>query len=217
MNDIITLAIDFGTTRTKVAHFDSDRGEPRLIELGEENRNVIPSVFFIPLQNGGHLLVGDAAVQMIGHEPQGVVLGLKRTIHEKSQILCGEGRAAQSRIKLASSLFQFIRTRCEQSVFHAPLVKSCRLTVPVAFAESKRQCIRSAAELGGFTGRIELIDEPVAAARAWLASSGGSIDRHIVVCDIGGGTTDFALLQRERNRLGTVSRCSADWIPVGRG
>ncbi len=39
------LAIDFGTTRTKVAYYDSDREEARLIELGIAQREIIPSVF----------------------------------------------------------------------------------------------------------------------------------------------------------------------------
>lgn len=188
------IAIDFGTTRTKVAHFDADRHEPRLIELGREIRAVIPSVFYLPREGEGDRLVGDDAVERVDVDPEGIVVGLKREIHKLGRKRCGPGRPTPSRIELAADLFTYIRHRCEQEVFHGQRVEACTLTVPVVFAEQQRECIRQAAELGGFRD-IRLLDEPVAAAIAWLAGSGKRLSDAVVVCDVGGGTTDFALLR----------------------
>jgi molecular chaperone DnaK (HSP70) len=71
-----TIAVDFGTTRTKVAYFDQNQNEPRLIELGQEIRAIIPSVFYIPPQ--GQRLVGDDAQMMVDQDPEGIIIGLKK-------------------------------------------------------------------------------------------------------------------------------------------
>ena len=80
-------------------------------------------------------------------------------------------------------------------MFHKE-VTHCVLTVPADYEEQKRECIGNAAKKGGFT-HISFIDEPVAAAKAWLSEPGKKEGDHIAVCDIGGGTTDFALVRSE--------------------
>ena len=99
------IAIDFGTTRTKMAYFDPDRNEPRLIEVGREVRPVVPSVFYLPLEGQGKRLVGDDAQEQVEIDPEGVVIGLKKDIHRLGKIRCGVGRASVGRVELASDLF----------------------------------------------------------------------------------------------------------------
>ena len=74
------------------------------------------------------------------------------------------------------------------------------LTVPASFDEEARELTVTAAAEAGLTN-ITLIEEPLAALYAWIARSRRSItdflshgDR-IVVCDVGGGTTDFSLIR----------------------
>ena len=80
------------------------------------------------------------------------------------------------------------------------------LTVPASFDEEARELTSEAARLAGFE-RFTLLEEPLAALYAWIAAnrrdlesallgslgSGGS--RLILVCDVGGGTTDFSLIR----------------------
>jgi hypothetical protein len=71
----------------------------------------------------------------------------------------------------------------------------CRLTVPSDFKAPQRDAIKKAAELGGFR-EVTTIDEPVAAAQIWLRNhSDKTFGNSVVVCDVGGGTTDFAFLR----------------------
>jgi Ethanolamine utilization protein EutJ (predicted chaperonin) len=73
------------------------------------------------------------------------------------------------------------------------------LTVPASFDEEARELTLRAAEQAGFE-RLTLLEEPQAAFYAWLQSQGDGWRRHIkvgdlvLVCDIGGGTTDFSLI-----------------------
>src|SRR5262252_1130766 len=73
------------------------------------------------------------------------------------------------------------------------------LTVPASFDEEARELTLRAAEQAGFE-RLTLLEEPQAAFYAWLQSQGDSWRKRIkvgdlvLVCDIGGGTTDFSLI-----------------------
>lgn len=208
-----SLAIDFGTSRTKVAYFDDDKREPRLIEIGQEIRCIVPSTFYVPIDGHGQRLVGDAAQEQCDADPQGVVVGLKKEIHRLGRKHFGPGRSSVGRVELASDMFSMIREFCFQEYFHQE-VTDCTLTVPVTFVEQQRECIIKAAELGGFR-RVKVVEEPVSAAQAWLVQSGEKFGDRVIVCDVGGGTTDFALLQYARKRFEQVEEIPTAGLSIG--
>lgn len=73
------------------------------------------------------------------------------------------------------------------------------LTVPASFDEVARELTVRAAELAGLP-QVTLLEEPQAAFYAWLAAHADSwqaqlhAGSRILVCDIGGGTTDLSLI-----------------------
>ena len=73
------------------------------------------------------------------------------------------------------------------------------LTVPASFDEEARELTVRAAHSAGLE-RVTLLEEPQAAFYAWLDAQGDRWRRRIrvgdliLVCDIGGGTTDFTLI-----------------------
>ena len=73
------------------------------------------------------------------------------------------------------------------------------LTVPASFDEVARTLTHRAAEQAGF-GAVTLLEEPLAAFYSWLACNEKSwreqvsVGELILVCDLGGGTTDFSLI-----------------------
>jgi hypothetical protein len=74
------------------------------------------------------------------------------------------------------------------------------LTVPASFDASARELTREAALAAGLPADLILLEEPQAALYAWLANHGEQWRRHLgvgdtlLVCDVGGGTTDFTLI-----------------------
>src|SRR5262245_38297266 len=73
------------------------------------------------------------------------------------------------------------------------------ITVPASFDEEARELtLRAAAEAG--LPHVTLLEEPQAACYAWIDSAGDRWRRTlrvgdlVLVCDIGGGTTDFSLI-----------------------
>src|ERR1017187_5674586 len=92
------------------------------------------------------------------------------------------------------------------------------LTVPASFYEDARELTVEAARIAGFE-RLTLLEEPLAAFYAWIdanrhtQSSDTSLHPHpqaegaddnlrdgdlILICDIGGGTSDFSLVRARR-------------------
>ncbi len=73
------------------------------------------------------------------------------------------------------------------------------LTVPASFDEEARELTLRAAKQSGLE-QVTLLEEPQAAFYAWLESQGDGWRKRIkvgdlvLVCDIGGGTTDFSLI-----------------------
>jgi molecular chaperone DnaK (HSP70) len=73
------------------------------------------------------------------------------------------------------------------------------LTVPASFDEAARELTLEAAKKAEFTS-ITLLEEPQAAFYCWIVSHQDRWQREvrtgelILVCDIGGGTTDFSLI-----------------------
>ncbi len=81
------------------------------------------------------------------------------------------------------------------------------LTVPASFDDDARRLTVRAAELAGLP-KVRLIEEPQAAVYDWLwrhrsnASAMLGRVKLILVCDVGGGTSDFSLVRAELRESG---------------
>lgn len=82
------------------------------------------------------------------------------------------------------------------------------ITVPASFGPDAQELTLRAARQAGFDGPVRLLEEPQAVFYDWLSrhqtdgALSALIDRHgqagelhLLVCDIGGGTTDFSLFR----------------------
>jgi len=74
------------------------------------------------------------------------------------------------------------------------------LTVPASFDASARELTREAAVSAGLPDSLVLLEEPQAAVYAWLETTGDrwrkllKVGETLLVCDVGGGTTDLSLV-----------------------
>jgi len=73
------------------------------------------------------------------------------------------------------------------------------ITTPASFDEVARDLTVEAARMAGLK-KLTLLEEPLAAFYSWLIQHESDWDKYvkpdelILVCDIGGGTTDFTLI-----------------------
>jgi molecular chaperone DnaK (HSP70) len=92
------------------------------------------------------------------------------------------------------------------------------ITVPASFDAVAQRLTLTAAEEAGFPARVRLLEEPQAAFYRWLEQHGsgaevwrhlpdrGSERHHVLVLDIGGGTSDFSLFALSRDTAGAIPR-----------
>ena len=106
-----------------------------------------------------------------------------------------------SPVDAAERLLAHIRDAWNFAHPQAPLEEqSLVVTVPASFDPVARELTGRAIRRVGFQ-RVTLLEEPQAALYAWLYSAGEGWREHvqpgdeILVCDVGGGTSDFSLIQ----------------------
>jgi molecular chaperone DnaK (HSP70) len=107
----------------------------------------------------------------------------------------------------------------DQPLSHQAVV----LTVPASFDASARDLTREAALAAGLPEDFVLLEEPQAAVYAWLHNHGDRWRQDLgegdvlLVCDVGGGTTDFTLIEVASEQGDLVLRRVAvgDHILVG--
>lgn len=96
------------------------------------------------------------------------------------------------------------------------------LTVPASFDEVARSLTVEAARLAGYD-KMNLLEEPQAAFYSWIAHCEKDWHEHvpagstILVCDVGGGTTDFSLIEVVSNEgtLGFRRMAVGDHLLLG--
>jgi hypothetical protein len=96
------------------------------------------------------------------------------------------------------------------------------LTIPASFDEEARELTLRAAEQAGLK-HVRMLEEPQAAFYAWIESQGEKWRRQIrvgdliLVCDVGGGTTDFSLItvSEEAGELALKRVAVGDHILLG--
>ncbi len=123
-----------------------------------------------------------------------------------------------SPVEVSSQYLRHVRKAWDQQFPDDPLAEQdIVLTLPASFDEIGRELTVQAAALAGLR-RVVLIEEPQAAFYAWMvkqhAENAGweslvEVGQKILVCDIGGGTTDFSLIRVRQSQTpdeGSASR-----------
>ncbi len=112
-----------------------------------------------------------------------------------------EGVERLSPVEASAALLTHIRQAWDDAHPGAPLAEQdVVLTLPASFDEVARELTVKAARTAGLP-RVVLIEEPQAAFYAWLAKHPDdwqtrvAPNTNVLVCDIGGGTSDFALIR----------------------
>lgn len=199
--------IDFGTTNSALAVYNEETGEI-------QHTIIIPSlIYFYEHRNpdgSPHFVVGEAAISAYLSE------GMKgRFIKSVKQILSRssfiETRIQNARYNASQLVAIIIRELKAQADYLTG--QDCRKAVigrPVFFDDHSVQKdtlaqtrLSKAAELAGFT-ELRFQFEPIGAAFAYERSLKKA--EHVLVADLGGGTTDFTYLVLDPDKVGSKDR-----------
>ena len=197
----------------------------QLVAPGEvAARTLLPSVRYHPaegelskadlafLATEDQAVIGEAA-RVLGAKTQGrLVTSAKSWLshpsvdHTANILPWGSGSeiAKVSPLAASASYLNHIRTVWRHKFPDAPLEnQEIVITVPASFDEAARSLTLAATRMAGL-GRVKLLEEPQAVCYDWLRRHAGSIkqelaDVHLLlVCDVGGGTTDLTLIRVEQ-------------------
>ncbi|MCP4353669.1 MAG: Hsp70 family protein [Desulfobacterales bacterium] len=166
----------------------------------------------LPWDSESKIAVGEFARERGAEIPHHLVSSSKSwlcntLIDRNKPILPWEGpdeSAKRSPVEAASLLLQHIRnvwnyTMAAEKKELKIEKQDVLLTVPASFDAVARELTVKAAEMAGLSN-VTLLEEPQAAFYAWIESSGDNWRENIqkgdlvLVCDIGGGTSDFTLI-----------------------
>lgn len=167
----------------------------------------------LPWNNHPDFFVGKLALMQGAKVPTRLVQSAKSWLchnaaNRRDRILPLEAGKDESRISPVEATARYlkhIREAWNYSMARGNVDKEFEgqeiiLTVPASFDEVARSLTVEAARLAGFD-KINLLEEPQSAFYSWIAQHENDWQEHIpagsmvLVCDVGGGTTDFSLIE----------------------
>ena len=217
----MNIGIDLGTTNSALAYVAEAAGLPdypeiKVLEIPQyvapaqiEPRRTLPSFLFL----GDQTYVGAYAREQGALVPTKSVHSAKSwlsnpDVDRTAKILpwdAQEGGRVLSPVEVSNAILAHIRDAWNQAHPNEPLAgQDVVLTVPASFDEEARELTVQAARDAGIE-KLTLVEEPAAAFYSWIAnhlaqSQKSLFDGQLVlVCDVGGGTSDFTLIRVHRD------------------
>ncbi len=195
---------------------------PQLVNPGEvADRTLLPSFLYIagemdfpagslalPWNEAPQFVIGELARKRGAENPSRLVASAKSwlshaAVNRTAAILPWQAPAEVNKIspvEASARYLEYMRTVWDTQHEGSPLgQQDVLLTVPASFDEEARELTLRAAQEAGLP-QVTLLEEPQAAFYAWLESQGDTWRKRIkvgdliLVCDVGGGTTDFSLI-----------------------
>ncbi len=192
------VSIDIGTSYSSICILGPDgKAQPVDISTGASmfgGKYSLPSAVFV--EDGGNILVGQAALNSRRRRPQNFRMEFKRNLGEDTPVLLGE-RSFHTE-DLYTELFLYMKARAEQVTGES--VGRTFLTYPASYGKDRRERLCSAARAAGLFD-LQLVDEPTAAAMCYCAQGYIKDGQTLLVYDFGGGTFDTALIRYEDGRF----------------
>ena len=210
------LGIDFGTTKTSVAHIDPRTGLPQTLRLGR-GTDVLPST--VAIGGEGQIFFGDEAEDMIDDPSVAYLRGFKMGLGSDaplSMLVRPGGDVRQFKAQeLVTAFLSRLRAEVQERVFMGEEVNEAVITRPVRFSQACCRALEEAAQAAGFT-KVRLTTEPEAAGLAFCRlNASEAFKGNALVVDWGGGTLDMALVSRQGDRVVTSPDLTDGDLDVG--
>ncbi len=189
------VGIDLGVTNSVICTYDKDTLQTRIWKSPETN-DVTPSAIYI--DRNGHEFVGQTAYNAAPRSPDNCATLFKRFMGTSTPIELSAVNLTftpeECSAKVLKTLFGYLPEEIRNSPDTGTVI-----TVPAAFNQMQKNATMAAAEMAGI-GKVELVQEPVAAVMSYMKARGGT-DGIFLIYDLGGGTLDIAIAESIRKRV----------------
>ncbi len=188
-----------------------------------ESRTLLPSFLYLaanherdsksydlPWAAGRDFAVGELARKQAADVPTRTVVAAKSWLSQSrfdrhSPLLPFGAPAEVAKVSPVAASRRYLQHMVDawHAVFpDAPIAQQqVVVTVPASFDAAARELTREAAVTAGLPDNLVLLEEPQAAVYAWLSDVGERwrsqmhVGDTLLVCDVGGGTSDFTLIR----------------------
>jgi molecular chaperone DnaK (HSP70) len=215
------IGIDLGTTNSALAYIDEGEAQgrdfppvhifetPQLVAAGRiEPRRTLPSFLF--LEDGQP--VGVYAREQGAIVPTRLVHSAKSwlsnpDVDRTAKILPWDSQETGrvlSPVEVSARFIAKFREEWDRAKGVPLAAQDIVLTVPASFDEEARELTVMAAREAGLE-RLTLLEEPAAAFYSWIANNLAQSRKKlfdgqtVLICDVGGGTSDFSLIRVSRS------------------
>ena len=191
------------------------QGDTPAVIPGEDGSPIVPSVVAFDQDTTQGFAVGNAAREVLLHQPGNAVYSVKRLMGRdladvepelklfpfklaaglaKGEVLkLNVGGLTLTPPEISAYILQQLKRNAER--FFGGAVTKAVITVPAYFNDAQRQATKDAGRIAGLEV-LRLVNEPTAAALAYgLDKLHGGTDGTIAVYDFGGGTFDISILK----------------------
>jgi len=183
-----TFGIDLGTTHSCIAYIEASRPVVVRNIIGQETT---PSVVYFHGEHEEAVMVGANAKNSMVLAPHLVAALVKRDMGKPGVSHTYHGREYTPEEISALILTELVRSTREST---GMVVRDVVITVPAYFGVAERDATRKAGEIAGLNV-LDVLAEPVAAALHYQAEGMRQGTRHVLVCDLGGGTFDTTVIR----------------------
>src|SRR5579864_2670825 len=219
----MNIGIDLGTTNSALAYIDStDEADYPTIHVLNVPQYVAPGRIESLRTLPSFLYLGDQEYTGLYAREQGAIVPTKSVNSAKSwlsnpavdrtaKILpwdAQEGGRVLSPVEVSTRILKHLADAWQKEQGSPLAEHNVVLTVPASFDEEARELTVMAAREAGIE-KLTLLEEPAAAFYSWIANDLARSQKNlfdgqnVLICDVGGGTSDFTLIRvaREGDRV----------------
>ncbi|NJN08168.1 MAG: Hsp70 family protein [Richelia sp. RM1_1_1] len=198
------IGIDFGTCNSSAAVMLN--GTLRLVKEPLKHSYSFPSSVYLTPK--GEILVGEAAERNRRGDIRRYRREFKRELGQNQPYLVGELSLTPQ--DLVTEVLKKLKNEAEKmtkSLAQGRMTDAV-VTVPATYAKYKRDLMKQAAISAGFTS-VKILEEPITAAIYYAYQNKNNFtfkEREIIlIYDLGGGTFDTILIQKQGNSFQIIS------------
>ena len=197
------FGIDLGTTYSCIAYID-ENNKPVVVK-NMEGELTTPSVVYFETKED--IVVGESAKESSKMYPDEVVQFIKRSMGKPNSNLKING-VDMSPPEISSYILKKIvndaieNLKIEGKLADNEDIKDVVITCPAYFGINERTATQTAGELAGLNV-IQIINEPTAAAITYGVAD-DSIEKTVLVYDLGGGTFDVTMIHIQPGEIKVV-------------
>ncbi len=189
------VGIYLGTRYSVICTFDKETQQTRIWKSPEVG-DVTPSAIYIDRR--GNEFVGQSAYNAAPRSPDNCATLFKRFMGTNTKIELPAVNKTftpeECSAKILKTLFSYLPEEIRNSDDIGTVI-----TVPAAFNLAQKNATMAAAEMANI-GKVELVQEPVAAVMSYM-NARGSTDGIYLIYELGEGTLDIAIAESIRKRV----------------